>query len=276
MQESGESVNLSVCCLSVAVLGLFGCSLIVTAEPGGDAESPDLEDAAGDDSPVAETVPDADVFEDPAVEPGCGNGILEEGEECDGPGSGFCDDACRLVLPSGWSECEDGAGRRVFYRVEDPLETMNWGEFREHCRSVIESQGVPAGFRTYGLAVLDNHLFNCMRLDTLDLARDADFWVGAAQRETTPECEPAGCWWWNAFSGAEWLDIEEITFLSAYDIGVVNLTVIFNGDDGEIVEPDIHCAKLHYIHPTGWIMADRSCTRSLDFRGICTIVFEGP
>jgi len=40
------------------------------------------------------------------VPPGCGNGVLEEGEQCDPPSAGGCSDACRII-PSHINRCPE-------------------------------------------------------------------------------------------------------------------------------------------------------------------------
>ena len=117
----------------------------VTPDPRPDpVEDPDAVEDVPEDTPV-DTPPDEDappdLLPDPVeedVSPGCGNGVVDPGEECDNT-SDFCSDLCELVLPDGWVECTATDGSTAFLFLEDWTGRHTWAEFLGHCEDLIEA-----------------------------------------------------------------------------------------------------------------------------------------
>jgi len=211
-----------------------------------------------DDGPAnSDTVPDA--CRTDCTNPRCGDGVVDTGEGCDDTG-GFCAD-CSLTAPSGWNECADGAGRRAFFMVEDWAGNHTWGDYRDHCRDMIAALS-PSGFQYYGLAVLsDPTLFGCV---SAGLDTGQAFFIGLYQDTTAGDySEPGGGWYWIAYNGTDWQNLDSYSASLAHLPGALNNV----GGSGANVE----CGRM--VYPGRWEFQDYPCTDATSWLGLCMIQF---
>jgi len=211
------------------------------------------------DDGTANSNTEPDACRTDCTNPRCGDGVVDSSEQCDDTG-GFCTD-CSLAPPAGWSECSDGSGGRAFFMVEDWAGNYTWYDFRDHCRDMIGALS-PAGFRYYGLAVLsDQTLFECV---SAGLDRGQAYYIGLYQDTTAGDyAEPGGGWYWVAYNGADWQNLDPYSASLAHLPGALNNV----GGSGASVE----CGRMVYTFR--WEFQDYPCTDAMSWLGLCMIQY---
>ncbi|MFH1434318.1 MAG: hypothetical protein ABIJ56_01255 [Pseudomonadota bacterium] len=192
----------------------------------------------------------------------CGDGIRTGGEGCD-DASGFCSESCLMQAPSGWIECEDEEGRKVYLRVELPVGNSTWTEFSDFCKNLVEEED-PVNFSYYGLAVLaDRNVWDCLEPH---LVTTRMFYIGLFQDDTDPEySEPDGGWAWWGFDGSDW------TGVAPHDIEAYFLPGFF---DNSAVSDTAEIVRIRYgFYTTGWEVHDWSILMSENWGGVCMVRF---
>jgi hypothetical protein len=234
-------------------------------------EDPDVVEDVPEDTPVDtplddDAVEDAtpDLTPDPVedeVGPGCGNGVVDPGEECDNA-SDFCSDSCELVLPDGWVECTATDGSTAFLFIEDWSGNHTWAQFLGHCEDLIEAYN-PEDFAFYGLAVFtDEAIWDCIEPS---LRIWLNYYVGMYQDPAAGDySEPDGGWYWIANNGSG--DVN----LDAYDPANGFLPASLNDAGGS---GSVECGRLDHGTLTGWEFADYACEASENWDGVCMIQF---
>jgi hypothetical protein len=308
--------------ISIVAMPLAACNWGLMEKPGDgevqEVEDPVVDDGAveadGVDAPDRRDQPDVDVVEPGEVQdidlvdaeqdipaddgpgepdqageepaPVCGNGILEEGEECDSgplnsdttpdacredctnPGCGdgvvdsseTCDNAsdfcvsCQLTPPSGWVACTTSDGRTAFLQVVDWTGDHTWEEFNEYCRTSIETFS-PEDYQYYGLAVLaDSAVWDCI---SGSLSGTMQYYIGLKQDRTASDySEPGGGWYWVGYDGSAWTNV------APFAGGPI--TGHFDNSGG-----DQDCGRLY----SDGNFYDYSCTSAQPWDGICMIQF---
>jgi hypothetical protein len=201
----------------------------------------------------SDTTPDACRLD--CTNPGCGDGVVDSSETCDNA-SGFCV-SCQLTPPSGWVACTTSDGQVVFLMViTDSIWSGNhtWDEFRDYCRTTVEGF-VPEDYQYYGLAVFsDSAVWDCI---SGSLSTSDEYCVGL--RQDPFGSEPNVGWSWIGFDGSAWINI------ASFPIGPIGSA--FNDSGG-----DEDCVRL-VRSGTTWQLWDYPCTSSRDWDGICMIQF---
>jgi len=216
-----------------------------------------------DDGPAnSDTAPDA--CRTDCTDPSCGDGVRDSGEACD-EASGFCTGGCELQAPEGWTGCTTSDGSPVFLLVEAWSGDHMWTEFRDHCREVIEAEN-PVGYDFLGLVVLsDQNVWECL---LPLLSTSYQYFIGLAQdRSVTDYVEPDGGWYWNAWTGSAWENIEAFAgpeWFIAYEMD----------NDGATNAEEADCMRLRYISASlEYNSSDCDCAEIVPWRGVCMIQF---
>ncbi len=265
-------------CLAAAFAA--ACSLIVTAEPEGDARAdmPEV-DSAGDEAepgedPSVEPPPDGDVGsedgppEEPEAEPPepeCGNGVREPPEECDAT-SAHCA-GCTLVTPEGWTRCVDGNGDPRLFRLADFGNGVTWVSSEAECRALVKDELSPVLAAAqapylYGFATLDQGpVWECVRPVT-DADGDDFFWIGL--RQSDGGAEPGGGWAWTGMdeSGGEWRQ-------DYVEGQVPQITGDF--DDASGTHTNVDCGLLKT--QGGTFLIDYACSDYNGYKALCMVRF---
>jgi hypothetical protein len=196
--------------------------------------------------------------------PSCGDGVTDSGEECDAE-SGFCSDDCYLQAPEGWESCTASDGSPVFLLAATWPGSHTWIDFRDHCKDLTDAES-PVGYDFLGLAVLsDENVWECL---LPLLSASYQYFIGLAQdRGATDYAEPDGGWYWTAWTGSAWENIE------SFDTSAWFLDNVLD-DSGPSSIPPADCMRLEYETALlEFAGQDCDCDVAFFWRGVCMIQF---
>jgi len=245
------------------------CSLVLRARqpepsPDGDADADadtDTDADADTDTDAdtdADTDTDADADVEPDVEPRCGDGAVDPGEECD-DASGFCDALCLRVAPAGWTRCDGAASTTTFIGTILADQPRTWAQAAEACLEEVSRLGVTS-YTLAGLATpVDEALWGCVQPA---LVAGSEYWIGLRQKDAG--AEPLGEWYWVAY--------DEVGGLleTAFDLYGWMLYVLDDVGPAEVYDAD--CGRLADLG-TGWMPYDWSCVTAEWYSPLCMVVF---
>jgi hypothetical protein len=228
-------------------------------DAGPECGNGELEGTEQCDDGTANSDTEPDACRTDCTEARCGDGVVDSGEQCDDAG-GFCA-GCSLTPPTGWSECADGSGSRAFFMVETWAGNHTWSDFRDHCRDMITALS-PSGFRYYGLAVLsDQTLSGCV---TAGLDTGQAYYLGLYQDTAAGDYgEPDRGWYWIAFNGADWQNLDP------YSPTLAHLPGALNDAGGSGI--DVECGRMVYVGR--WEFQDYPCVDATSWLGLCMIQY---
>jgi hypothetical protein len=248
---------------------------VVPVHDASPVDAAPVEDGAADtgvpvrDAALVDAAPVEDGAADAVVDP-CGNGVLDEGEECEGD-SPWCVD-CQFQGVDDWVLCDnDAAGTYYFFQVLAPR-YRSWNDAQGECRSLfqtVEEVGLPMEPPpVYGLAVFrDGDAWNCL-FRSGEIGPE-EYWVGLTQRQS--ETNHRLGWRWKAFYADSDPWIHQVNVDTDLGSDVFPLAEDIDGSATGAASGAVDCARVR--DQSGWQVADDVCDTDR-FRGaICMIAY---